>query len=347
MGFLRLLASVLNRPPKGMDPYVLITIRADSADTLLASVAQMGLRPPEILGLPPLSPLAYRDIVLKPAEVVSRRGRRLTIAPDLANVLVAEATGADALPLLAFTLARLFMDYGASGQLTLAHYHAMGGVGGSVDRALKIAQQLAGRIATDDNLRRLIVPALATWDPTAGGAKRLVAREADVTGGDRAMLGLLVAELVRARLLTRGRETLEVAHEALLRREPISGWLEARKDALKLRDDLIREASEWNFSQAQHDLVRRGERLKDARHLAADPDFATALAPAQSYLIACHKLETGNATRSAASLVARSSSRPSRLLRVARSSTRYAWPQRVCCLPTTSILGRGRARACA
>jgi hypothetical protein len=35
------------------------------------------------------------------------------------------------------------------------------------------------------------------------------------------------------------------AHEALLRRQPIAGWLEEEKDALQLRDDVPREAKEW------------------------------------------------------------------------------------------------------
>jgi hypothetical protein len=48
------------------------------------------------------------------------------------------------------------------------------------------------------------------------------------------------------RLLTRGAGTLEVAHEALPRRPLIDGWLQEQKDALKLRDDVLREAKEWD-----------------------------------------------------------------------------------------------------
>ena len=99
------------------------------------------------------------------------------------------------------------------------------------------------------------------------------------------------------RLLTRGAGTLEVAHEALLRRPPIDGWLDAQKDALKRRDDVLKEAAEWadGTSSAYEDkkllLIRRGERLKGALDLAANPDFASALAPAKDYLTACHDME--------------------------------------------------------
>ena len=152
-------------------------------------------------------------------------------------------------------------------------------------------------VPSDEYLRRLIVPNLATWDPQAGAAKRLVAREADLLSGDRANLAPLVEQLVRARLLTRSRDTLEVAHEALLRRKPITDWLEEQKDALKLRDDLLREAMEWaNDGKETNDLVRRGERLEAALVLRDDPDFATSLAPAFEYLAACRNQEA-SATR--------------------------------------------------
>jgi hypothetical protein len=92
-------------------------------------------------------------------------------------------------------------------------------------------------------LRR--APRAPRWDAAANAAKRLVPNETDVIAGDRAGLAPLANALVEARLLTRDGGTLEVAHEALLRRQPIFGWLEQQKDALKLRDDVLREAKEW------------------------------------------------------------------------------------------------------
>jgi formylglycine-generating enzyme required for sulfatase activity len=290
--FLDHLAVLLREPPEGVDPYALITIRADSVEALLQRWPELGLDSPKSLYLPPLSPAAYRDVILKPAAVYSDRVHRLAIEPALADALVRDAVGADALPLLAFTLEKLFFEFGAAGELTLERYNAMGGIGGSIDRALAAAQRNAGTAGSADHLRRLIVPGLATWDPAAGAAKRLVATEAEVAGGDRKPLAPLANALVEARLLTRSRDTLEVAHEALLRRPPISGWLEDQKDALKLRDDVLKEAGEWlSDGKAAKDLVRRGERLKLALGLLRDPDFAAALAPAKDYLLACEKSE--------------------------------------------------------
>ena len=246
-----MLTSILKAPPDNVDLYVLATIRADSMQSLLvARIADLGVETPEVVLLPPLSHAAYREVILRPAEVYSERVRRLTIEPVLVRALVEDASGADALPLLAFTLGRLFADYSSTGELTLAHYRQMEGAGGSIARALRDAQLRAGEAGTDANLRRLIVvPRLATWDPDAdqraGAAKRLVAHLEDAVGGDRAPLAPLAEALVEGRLLTRSRDTLEVAHEALLRQPPISQWLEEDREFLVWRDRLGRERAQF------------------------------------------------------------------------------------------------------
>ena len=305
--FLQLLAGLLKAASDGVDPYVLITIRADSVESLLQRVAELGLEAPEPLYLLPLSPGAYRDVILRPAEVYTRNVRRLSIEPALADRLVADATGADALPLLAFTLSQLFKLHGAGHELTLAQYNEIGGMGGCVTRVLRHAQKSVGTmpailgqpdLGSDENLRRLIIPGLATWDPAASAAKRLVAKEAELVGGRRADLAPLAHALVENRLLVRNRDTLEVAHEALLRQPPIAGWLEEQKDALKLRDDVVREAEEWNSGGRNVDaLVRRGARLDIALDLLGKPDFAAAMAPAAEYLAASQKLAAAGRRR--------------------------------------------------
>jgi hypothetical protein len=71
--------------------------------------------------------------------------------------------------------------------------------------------------------------------------------------------------------------------------------LDEQKDALKLRDDLLRETKEWESGGKQaKDLVQRGERLNTAQELVLDPDFSDALAPAEEILTACVQDEKGN-----------------------------------------------------
>ena len=88
--FLKLLASTLRAPPSGVDSYALITIRADSVESLLQQWPALGLDTPRSLYLPPLSPSAYRDVIVKPAEVYSERVRRLNIEPALVDALIRE-----------------------------------------------------------------------------------------------------------------------------------------------------------------------------------------------------------------------------------------------------------------
>jgi formylglycine-generating enzyme required for sulfatase activity len=290
--FIAMLGHLLAHPPDGLDPYAVITIRADSVNPLLQRVPQLGIDAPHMRPLPPLSPSAYREVITRPAAVFARRVARLDIEPALVETLIAKATGADALPLLAFTLQRMFDLYYKEQRLTVADYEAMGGIEGSIDRALAEGQKAAGNAGSQGSLRRLLIPGLATWDPVANAAKRLVPNEAEVVGGDRASLAPLVNALVDKRLLTRGAGTLEVAHEALLRRPLIDGWLQEQKDALKLRDDVLREAKEWDEGGRNAEvLVRRGERLQTASALGASDDYQSALAPASDYLKACRKLE--------------------------------------------------------
>jgi hypothetical protein len=125
--FLDMMGHLLGSPHSGLDPYVLVTIRADSVDALLQRLPVLGLVTPHTIMLPPLSPAAYRDVITKPAGVYTRQVARLDQEPELVDVLVNGASGADALPLLAFTLQRLFLDYHPERTLTKAHYDAMGG----------------------------------------------------------------------------------------------------------------------------------------------------------------------------------------------------------------------------
>ena len=100
-----------------------------------------------------------------------------------------------------------------------------------------------------------------------------------------------------------GTPQAEIAHEVLLGEWPtLRRWLleerEFLADALKLRDDVLREAKEWaDGGRHPESLVRRGERLHAALALATSEDFKSALAPAAEYLKACRKLERSARTR--------------------------------------------------
>ena len=119
----------------------------------------------------------------------------------------------------------------------------------------------------------------------------------------------------QARLLTRGRAeagpTLEVAHEALLRVEPVRGWIEEFSVELRLRDEIEREALEWQKAETrliaarketdqpkqlealQKELetaiaARRGPRLEAAMRLIRNPSFARAYSARRNEPMSTH-----------------------------------------------------------
>jgi WD40 repeat protein len=300
--FLSLVAKLVNNPPPDVEPFGLLTIRSDSAAKLFQTIADEGLETPDTLPLLPLPQTGYRDIILKPLEVIARRGQRLVVEPALADRLVNDATGADALPLLAFTLSHLYQNFGAAGSITQTQYEEMGGVAGSIEMALtqalarphdepaipaKKEEQLAV-------LRAAFIPWLARIDPETNTPMRRVARLDEFHGYAHAM----VERLIEARLLVADRrsgvDVIEVAHESLLRRWPaLTAWLETDVENLKLIEGVDRAAGEWARSgQLDAWLDHRAERLEAAERLAGRQDFRERIGGnGLAYLAACRARE--------------------------------------------------------
>jgi WD40 repeat protein len=151
--------------------------------------------------------------------------------------------------------------------------------------ATAVAKALQAANATEDDLRRLVIPRLATWDPQSGregAAKRVVAPADRLLAGERAVLRPLVDALVHQRLLvssvTESATVYEVAHEALLRVAPLDRLIYARREKFELQRMLLVEARDWLHSgERVSRLARAGERLKDADALLADEDFGPPL----------------------------------------------------------------------
>ncbi|MEQ1718121.1 MAG: WD40 repeat domain-containing protein, partial [Hyphomicrobium sp.] len=156
--------------------------------------------------------------------------------------------------------------------------------------------------ASEDDLKRLVIPRLATWDPQAaveGAAKRLVARAEDLLADKRIALKSLADALVDKRLLTVSRSRTgadgksatiyEVAHEALLRVEPLASLIHDRREKFELMRMLEIEARDWSGAgESVERLGRTGERLREGQTLLADEDFGSALpAGVAPYLAAC------------------------------------------------------------
>jgi hypothetical protein len=300
--FLILLAGLMREPPQGVEPFGLLTVRTDNATRLFQVITKENLEAPQTLTLLPLPRTSYRDVILKPIDVIKRRGQRITISPALADRLVADAKGADALPLLAFTLFQLYEGFGAAGSITIEQYEAIGGVAGSIEKALNNALAKPSEVpaipGTKDEqfacLRATFIPWLARIDPDTGEAKRRVARLDDFVGASQAM----VKRLEKARLLVTDRhsdvDVVEVAHESLLRQWPaLTGWLQAVGDDLRIIDSVERAADDWSRNgELSAWLDHRADRLSAAERVAAHQDFRRRLGERRiEYLNACRARE--------------------------------------------------------
>src|SRR5262249_52889064 len=180
-------------------------------------------------------------------QVIEGPARRigLEVEPALTAALLRDSQGADALPLLAFTLERLFDQRLQANRLVLADYTRMGGVKGAIEAAAGKARPRAVAAGVpakdlDTLLRRTFLPHLARVNE-AGEFARRVAQLAEL---DRDCLPL-VNVLVAQRLLVADQKgdvkTVEIAHEAILREWPLlRGWLDAERGFLEWRDQVGR-----------------------------------------------------------------------------------------------------------
>ena len=196
--FLSMLASTLGTDgPEHQAPalgrglaVVVVAIRSDAYERLQTERNLEG-SVPRLFDLPPISPKEFKTVIEGPAARATAAAHKLTIEPALTEQLLRDAEGADALPLLAFTLERLHSEYGADGNLRLDEYESLGGVRGSLEAALHVAfadPERAPAVPNDSALqqrllRTAFVPWLAQVDPYTEERKRRVGRWEEIPRG--------------------------------------------------------------------------------------------------------------------------------------------------------------------
>jgi formylglycine-generating enzyme required for sulfatase activity len=291
---------------------VVFTIRSDNYERLQLARELQGLRQ-NTLSLPPMPKGAYTEVIRGPARRLHDTRRPLRIDEALVDRLLTdiEAGGAkDALPLLAFTLERLYLEYGAGGELTVADYQALGGIQGSIEAAVERALKAADvdptipreRAARLTLLRRALIPWLAGIDPDTGAPRRRVARWSEIPVEGRPLIQQLVEQRLLATDLARdsGEITVEPAHESLLRKwSLLEGWLIEDAGLLAVLEGVKRAARDWNANARNSAwLAHAADRLAAAERLQDRPDLAADLEPGdREYLAACRQAESDALSR--------------------------------------------------
>ena len=303
--FLALLSHTLDQASNGKTGgracVAIIGIRSDAYERLQSEPLLTNARQVPF-NLSPIARGEFKRIITGPAEQSTANGRPLRIDPVLTERLLQDAEGPDALPLLAFTLERLLLDYGSDGELSAADYESLGGVRGSIEAAIESAFANPGEtpaVPVDHEererlLRRAFIPWLARIDPDTDQPRRRVATLDEIPREAQNVLARLInARLVvsdRRELDGRGTTVLEVAHEALLRQwRALTTWLDEDADALKTLEAVRRAAQEWNTHGRRPTwLVHTADRLQHAEQLRSRPDLDQSMGAAgREYLMAC------------------------------------------------------------
>ncbi|CCH32042.1 hypothetical protein ABZ816_26585 [Actinosynnema sp. NPDC047251] len=187
-----------------------------------------------------------------------------TVEGVLLARIVADATGQPGmLPLVSHALLETWRRRRGNA-LTLAGYEAAGGIHGAI-------AQTAERVFTGldpDRQRRAqrLLLRLTTLGEGVEDGKRRVRRD---ELGDDPDLAVVLDALVGARLVTVDRDTVEIAHEALLRNWPrLRGWLAEDRAGLRVHHQLTEATAAWEAVGRDPGALYRGVRLAVAAEWA-------------------------------------------------------------------------------
>ena len=250
--FLGVLAQAVSRHVR-----CVVTLRADLYDRPLQDQLVGQLVADGTFALPPLTPEALEEAVVRPAR---RNG--VEFDEGVATAIVAEASAHPAgLPLLQFALAELY-ERRTDHRIRADALRELGGIGGAVGRrAEETYQALAPELETHarELFARLVAPGLGSPDT------RRRARLGELSQATRDVADLFV----QARLLVADRDlatrepVVEVAHEALLTNWPrLRGWLNDDRQWISQLQHLAVASRDWAASGDTEGELYRGSRLE-------------------------------------------------------------------------------------
>ena len=183
---------------------------------------------------------------MKPAKSVD-----VTFTEELITRLKGDAPNGDALPLLAFTLEKLFRQCASDQVIELSEYEQLGGMTGAISQAVARILPKDMPKETEHALRMSFVKHLAQVNEKDEFVRR-PARWSDLPAAAKPLLEEFVR---RERLLQRSGhkgELVEVTHEAIFRCwDQLKKWLQDDLPALRLRRRVETLAEEWHCSRSE------------------------------------------------------------------------------------------------
>ncbi|MCZ6782511.1 MAG: AAA family ATPase, partial [Proteobacteria bacterium] len=219
-----------------------------------------------------LGPMGEDDLratIERPAQVAGLR-----LEPGLSDLILNDVgTEPGGLPLLSHALLETWKRRDGR-TLTIAAYRAAGGVRGAIAQT---ADAVYATLPEGDQAtaRNLFVRLTELGEGTEDTRRRVAFAEVVPDSEEGTAVREVIGTLADARLLTTGEDSVEVAHEALIREWPrLRRWLDEDRDGLRLMRHLTESAQGWEAADRDTDELYRGARL------SAAGDWAATSAPA-------------------------------------------------------------------
>ncbi len=226
---------------------VILTIRSDFEPQLSAGA----LKDAWIAGrctVPPFSLEELKEVILMPTlqEVL------IFDPPDLVDEIVGDVVQAPgALPLLSYALSELYEAYRGSGRedraLRKTDYERLGGVMGALrTKADTLYQSLPP--AEQATMRKIMLRLVSVEGDLAG--RRVPIADLDFSADENPRVQTVVERLVDARLVVKGEDYIEPAHDALVRAwKTLHEWIhDTGRETLLLAERLDAAADEFRQS---------------------------------------------------------------------------------------------------
>jgi len=203
-------------------------------------------------------------------EEPARRGH-WEIEPGLVDLLLHDVgSEPGALPLLSHALFETWHRRRGR-EMTMSGYAASGGVRGAIaetaeavftDQFTKEQQVIARRVF-------IRLTELGDENESIETRRRVTTSELIIRPEQAEATQKVLKALADARLITVGQDSVEVAHEALIREWPtLRTWLEENREGLRLHRHLTEAAQEWHNANRESELLYRGVKLMQAREWA-------------------------------------------------------------------------------
>ena len=193
----------------------------------------------------------------------------LILEPGLVSTILRDVSGEPGmLPLLSHALLETWKR--RSGTLvTLIGYLQSGGVRGAIAQTAETTYHARLTPQQQQLARTIFVRLTALGHGTEDTRRRVNRRELQLNERQRPEVDRILSILIDARLVIADHDTVEVAHEALIREWPrLHEWLDEDREGLRILRHLTEAAQDWEAAGHDPGLLYRGPRLTAAMEWA-------------------------------------------------------------------------------